>query len=313
MDLFGFDDLVELPRDLPQDREWCDHRLFRAVDEAPRAFQVIPEIESRAFKLIHQWKRAGVAHVNLHLLVGLAYMHAASEYRGGSVVFPIEVLQFFSSSKTHPAKYGDVLAAYRRICSRSNTPQLPLHVESAIRRILASGTAIKDTTVFEAVVSRALEVYDSVERNLQKHARKPTIECLLGACVTIALRKLDVRQYSRSTVASACLQPPKSNVIDLWVRKLADNETPSGNKRRPKIGIAVALKANKGEELVSAAEFGNQDHFLPPAAIETSPVRSTDTPAVHYPTTSIRLNTQKPITKPRVIETAEDLLELLGE
>jgi hypothetical protein len=239
MDYYGFDDLLEVgERHVPIERQWHDDRVQRAREAAQSFFQVIPSIRDRALVLANGWKTSGkIAHHHLHIIFGLAYMHACAEYRGGSVVFPTQVLDFVNSANGFKTRYAKVIQVYQSICENLSIQPLLVHPESGIRHLIAAGTEIESGEVVERVVSKALELYSQVSSELiggpqglmgfQKagpegggHPIK--IEFLLAACLQLSLRFWGVRDFSREALRRAAFLNPKSNNLEKWARKISE-------------------------------------------------------------------------------------------
>ena len=228
MEHFGFDDLLD-ERDerlRKKEREWTYGRLEAAQQDAAAFFSVLVNIKQRALTLITEWREQGIANKNLHMFVGLAYMHACAEHRGGSVIFPLEVLNFANHFKPTSLsfKYPKVLSTYYEICDFLKIPRLFVHPESGIRRILASCADISSPELIEQVVTCAVSYYEvaSVEVHRPLNTKPPAIEVVLGACLELSLRHSRVPGISVPGLRIAALQSPQSNAIQKWAKRLAE-------------------------------------------------------------------------------------------
>ena len=228
MEHFGFDDLLDEQdeRLRKKEREWTYGRLESAQQDAATFFSILLNIRHRALSLITEWREQGVAYKNLHVFVGLAYMHACAEHRGGSVVFPLEVLNFANHFKPTSLsfKYNKVLSTYYEICDFLKLPKLLVHPESGIRRILASCVDISSPELIEQVVACALSYYETASADVHRplNTKPPTIEVILGACVELSLRRFRVQGISIPGLRTAALQSPQSNAIQKWAKRLSE-------------------------------------------------------------------------------------------
>jgi flagellin-specific chaperone FliS len=244
---FGFegDDIYGQPPRPRIEREWFDPRLSVALADALNRFKVIDPIKEAAKDLLSAWKEAKLNNTHLHLTVGLAFMHSCAASRGGSVIFPMEVLNFVNEAKLSKSyKYSLVMMTYDSICNQTGLARLVIHPESAIRRVLATATIDVSSDRFEQLVSTSLRYWCIAEPEMcrPQSSKPPQVEILVGACVRLALRRLGIETFSRESLRVAVLQSANSNTLEIWTRKLLERSAENVPKVKTQRGINKKLR-----------------------------------------------------------------------